>query len=308
MELAIAFFSITFVLFLVGMWQKRQSTVLPTDVNVPATGIPTLSERPRPQVVEFHVRGNEAHVRFDVPLAADGADTVLSDLLVAEAIEVVREKQASLPISDVEHVVAFAGRGQDPVEVGRVALPERGALPEPSEVMPSAHIGHLGFDPIEKQFEQGREMSAPEIVSRPDSDDLSPIGMELRLPKAVDFGLRAQGVDPDTMSAGELVRGLLISFGYSVRSSGQDTYVASKAGAETFISEIPHTPGDHPELDEAVAKTFLFEFLSSKAQRGLLVSDKFCPFSVYEMERNEPRVQFVTRERLQNFVDAAALS
>ena len=308
MELAVAFFAIAFGLFLVAMWQKRQAKVLAPESNDATQTMPSVAERTRPRVLEFHVRGDEAHVSFDVPLAADGAGSVLSELLVAEAVEVVREKQSSLPISEVQHVVAFAGRGGDPQEVGRVTLPERGALPEPQEIMPSAHIGHLGFDPIEKQFEQGREMSAPEIVSRPESDDLGPLSAELRLPKALDFGLRAQGVDPETMSAGELVRGLLVSFGYSVRSEADGSYLASKAGSDTYIAEIPHEPGTHPELDESVAKTFLFEFLNSKTDRGMLVSDKFCPFAVYEMERKEPRVQFVTRERLQSFVDAASLS
>jgi hypothetical protein len=39
----------------------------------------------------------------------------------------------------------------------------------------------------------------------------------------------------------------------------------------------------------------------------LLISDKFCPFIVYEKERREPRVHFITRERLQQFVDSLAL-
>ena len=38
-----------------------------------------------------------------------------------------------------------------------------------------------------------------------------------------------------------------------------------------------------------------------------LVSDKFSPFEVYERERREPRIRFVTRERLQKFVDALSL-
>ncbi len=44
--------------------------------------------------------------------------------------------------------------------------------------------------------------------------------------------------------------------------------------------------------------------MNSGADRGLMVSDKFGPFEVYERERREPRVRFVTRERLQGFVDA----
>ena len=39
-----------------------------------------------------------------------------------------------------------------------------------------------------------------------------------------------------------------------------------------------------------------------------VVSDKFGPFLVYEKERREPWVHFITRERLQQFVDSLALT
>ena len=49
------------------------------------------------------------------------------------------------------------------------------------------------------------------------------------------------------------------------------------------------------------------EFVNSGADRGLLISDKFSPFGVYEREKREPRIRFVTRERLQKFIDALSL-
>ena len=307
MQLAIALLSIAFVLFAFVMLQKRRSEQKRMELATNDEPI-VATERPRPKLAEFHVRGSEAHVWFDVPLGSDGADDILSELLVAEAVEVTREKQHLLPISDVTHVVAFAGRGAEPFEIGRMELPARGELPPPTEAAPSLSIGHLGFDPMEKQFESGNDVTRPEAVSRLRSDDLGPIGDELRLPKTVEFGLRGQGVDPSSMSSGELVRGILTVFGYQLEAVGAEAYIANKAGARTYVLEVPHEDGGHPELDESVAKKFMFEFLQAKADRGMLVSDKFSPYVVYEMERNEPRIQFITRERLQNFVDSAALS
>ena len=52
----------------------------------------------------------------------------------------------------------------------------------------------------------------------------------------------------------------------------------------------------------------MVRFEQSGTERGLLVSDKFCPFIVYEKERREPRVRFLTRERLQQFIDSLALT
>src|SRR5688572_27003462 len=55
----------------------------------------------RPAVADFGVEGRTARVRFDVPLPDGGADEILSELLVGEAIEVVREKRHSLPLGAV---------------------------------------------------------------------------------------------------------------------------------------------------------------------------------------------------------------
>ena len=52
----------------------------------------------------------------------------------------------------------------------------------------------------------------------------------------------------------------------------------------------------------------MIDFEQSGTDRGLLVSDKFGPYLVYEKEKREPRVHFITRERLQQFVDSLALT
>ena len=266
-----------------------------------------VSERPRPKVVSFHVRDDVAEVTFDVPLPEDGADDVMKDLLVAEALEVVREKRHSLPISQVSKVTAFAGRGGPPVKVGTMELPTRGELPPPVVAAPQLQLGHVGYDPIDAQFAE--ESEVPSTVTKSRSDTLGPIGTELRIPKAVEVGLRGQGIDPADMDSGQLVSGLLRLFGYAVvDGTAPGTYTASKGGSLTFVREVAHAPNDAPELDEKDMRTFLVDFIASKADRGLLVSDKYGPFSVYQMEKSEPRIQFVTRERLQKFVDALALN
>lgn len=264
-------------------------------------------EHPRPRVMSFHVSGNEAQVTFDVPLGLDAVDPVLADMLEAEAIEVVRERRKSLPIDDVTTVVVYAGRGDTVRKVGSVDLAEPGVLPSPSPLQ-RLHLAHVGYDPLERQFEEEEPASPPEIVAPTGSDTLGPIGTEIRLPKAVEVGLRAQGIDPETMTAGELVRGVLRLFDYAITAgSDPDSWVARKQGTTTYIREDPYVEGDSPEVDESMIRSFMVGFVNAKTDRGILVSDKFAPFSIYAQERREPRVRFITRERLQKFVDSFAL-
>lgn len=264
--------------------------------------------RPRPDVADFHVQGNEARVTFDVPLPEGEVDAVLRDLLTHEAVEVIREKRHSLPIEQVTRVVALAGRGSEPVEVGSVELDEPGDLPPAVVDMPLLQFSHLGHDPLEQQFrEQGESGTAPQVVTDTDAT-LGPIGAELHIPKAVDVGLRSLGVDPGTMSAGDLVVGMLQLYGYTVTTENDDTRRAMKGGQSTYIRIVPHAEGGYAELDESAIRRFVADFANAKADRSLLVTDKYGPFEVYQRERRDPRVRFVTRERLQKFVDSLALS
>lgn len=261
--------------------------------------------RPRPALDSFHVRDEEALVTFDVPFPDEG-DDVLADLLVGEAIEVVREKRHALPITDVTEVVVFAGRGERR-QVGRMSLVTPGVLPPPSRMADILNLHTIATDPVAAQFE-AEPMDVPETVAPTTSDELPPLGESIRLPRAVSTGLRAQGVDPETMSAGELVTGVLSLFGYTVSElpvAGQ--FTATKAGASTFIMTDPYSVGDYPEVEESVIRQFVFAFEQSNANRGMLVSEKFAPFSIYATERRDPRVRFVTRERLQKLVDSMAL-
>lgn len=304
---------IAFALLVVWFLLRRNAQARKAALGLPEKGARSeaseidVSERPRPRVVSFHVRDDVAEVTFDVPLPEGGADEVMRDLLVAEALEVVREKRHTLPIDQVLKVTAFAGRGGDPVKVGTMELPQRGELPPPIVAAPQLHLGHVGYDPIDAQFEG--ESEVPATVTKSRSDTLGPIGGELRIPKAVEVGLRGQGIDPAEMDSGQLVAGLLRLFGYAViDGTGAGTYSASKGGSVTFVREVAHAANGAPELDEKDMRTFLVDFIASKADRGMLVSDKYGPFSVYQMEKSEPRIQFVTRERLQKFIDALALN
>ncbi len=265
-------------------------------------------ERPRPHVSGFHVHGEDATVTFDVPLPEGDVDEVLEDLLKHEAIEVVREKRHTLPIDMVTRVVVMAGRGAEPRRVGVVKLQEPGVLPPPSVSAPTFQLGHIAYDPLEEEFAGEKPEHAPSLADTKAADRLGPIGSELRLPKAVDLGLRAQGVDPATMQSGELVRAMLTMFGYRI-SEGvtDDTFTAEKAGVRTFVRTVAHEAGDYPELEGKAISQFVADFAGARTERALLVTDKFGPFEVYERERRDPRCRFITRERLQKFVDSMAL-
>jgi hypothetical protein len=315
-DLAIPLLIVAAVLFGVGMLLKRARDKDPRAIEAQAKkgGRRGVSEPeapdqldlsgPRPSVVGMHVSGTEAQVTFDVPLP-EGDDSVLSELLVGEAIEVLRERRHSVPISTIDTVVAFAGRPM-PSEVGRASLPAAGVLPDASDAPSMLSLSAIAEDPLAADIDWSSSVETGSVVSR--GDDLGPISSELRLPKAIDTGLRTQGIDPATMSAAQLVTGTLSLIGYGViEGPVGGTWYAEKGGSRTFIREVPHSAGDHPELDDEEISRFLFEFHSAGADRGLLVTDKFGPFSVYDKERREPRVRFLTRERLQRVVDSMAL-
>jgi hypothetical protein len=255
-------------------------------------------------VGEFHVRGPDAQVFFEVPLPEGGADDVLRDLLLHEAVEVVREKRHHLPIGEVTRVVAFGRLGGEWSEVGSVGLATPGELPPP--VAPSLLPHHAAPDPLERIADLPSR--APGIEARAATEDLPPLSSELRLPASVEARLRASGVDPSTAGAGELVLGIMQATGYLLESGrGDDTWIAVRAGSRAFVRTVPHRPGEHPELAEQEVRAAVVDFIESGADRGLLVTEKYSPFEVYERERRDPRLRFITRERLQHFVDSLAL-
>jgi hypothetical protein len=264
--------------------------------------------RPVPPVAEFHVKGDAANVYFDVPLP-DGVDTVLEKLLLHEAVEVVREKRHTLPIDQVARVVAYGRSGSEYAKVGEVGLETPGTLPPPAP--PPTVFKQAGPDPL-AAFGGSSGGAAPGIAAAVPDEGIGPAGADLELPAQIGSGLRMQGLVPETATAGELVLALLRLSGFTVSAAtaadGYETYTASNPSGRTFIWVDPLGDSDYPELAEPIINRFMVDFEQSGHDRGLLVSDKFGPFLVYEKERREPRVRFITRERLQQFVDSLALT
>lgn len=271
-----------------------------------ASGSGAIPERPRPAVVEFHVIGGDARVHFDVPLPEGDVDEVLASLLGHEAIEVVREKRHSLPIHDVSRVVALGRRGGSWVVAATIGLDTPGTLPAPVAPEHVPHASRVEFDVFDHFGDLPEQ--APDIGGRPGTERLGSFTAEMRLPLKAAAALRSQGIDPGLEEAPAVVVGLMRAAGYSFDPSGADTYVAHRGGERTFVRVVPHGQGNHPELNEQEIRKFIVDFGSSGVQRGLLITEKYSPFEIHERERRDPRIRFVTRERLQGFIDALALS
>ncbi|NND84347.1 MAG: hypothetical protein HKN46_04275 [Acidimicrobiia bacterium] len=268
-------------------------------VAAPET-VSEMDHRIRPSVRSFHVEGEVAKVDFSVPVPAGGADAVLTELLEYEAIEVLREKSRNLPIDQVTKVVALASG----TEVGSVELPSAGELPPEMEPPVSLHLD-AGDDPLLHTVSPSADAAE---AGAPSSDTLPPLGSEIRIPAAVEAGLRTVGVDVLAADAPEFVRGLVTLHRYSVEERDDRTYLARKGGVTTLVRNIAHGANDYPELDEGDIRGFVADFIQSGADRGMLVTAKYAPFAIYERERSEPRIQFISRERMQGFVDRMATS
>ncbi|MGQ0847963.1 MAG: hypothetical protein ACT4OP_02365 [Actinomycetota bacterium] len=318
MGVALAIIIVALVLIGLSVYLNRRRKALEAELGIeipsrrrremPAPAPAIEVDHPRPELAEFHVEGHTARVRFDVPLPEGEPDEILVELLVGEAIEVMREKRHSLPLSSVTEVVALAGRGEVR-QVGKAKLDQPGALPPRAEGVNILNLSSLSDDPLVASFStHGQPDVIPDTKVRGRPDELRPFAEELHLPRAVATGLRAQGIDPTTVAPGELVVGLLRLFGYQIAPAGLTAWMASKAGERTYVVEDKYRPGDHPELDESVIRKFMIEFGSVGANRGMLVTDKYGPFEIYELERKNPKIRFVTRHRLQKMVDSLSLS
>lgn len=260
----------------------------------------------RPPMVDFHVVGEEARVFFSV-VAPPEPDDVLVELMVDEAVEVVREKSHALPMSHVTQVTAYGVGEGGPVVLGGTRLSTPGQLPPRSDVHAILNLSAIAADPLANDF--GAETAPPPgIEIHPKPDTLVPLDQELRLPRAVLTGLRAQGIDPSTMTGGEFLVGMIRLVGYQVDPGpAPGTFLASRGGETTFIREDPYRAGDHPEVDSKMLDAFSFEFAASQAAKGIFVSEKYGPFEIHDRERRNPRLRFLTRERLQHLVDGLAI-
>jgi hypothetical protein len=305
-ELGIPLIVVALLLLALNFWLRRSKQA--REQAAPADTAAEKAEdlaRLRPPVRSMHVRGDEVQVTFDVPISAED-DDVLSEFLVSEAVEYVREKQHTLPMSQVNHVVVLAGRDGER-EIGRASLVEPGRLPPRSEITQILNLSAFAPDPLEAGFDP-EGAAVPETVASTREDELPPLSEDVRLPKAVELGLRAQGIDPDAVTAGQLFTGILGMFGYRVSQLAPGSYTAEKGGVRTFIREVAHQPGDHPSLGEGDVRKFVVDFQTSRADRGVLVTEKYGTFAMYDVERRDPRTRFVVRERMQRTIDYLALS
>ena len=284
---------------LIALAVRRKSSAPKT----PSGGTITVEAgRLRPGVAEFHVRDGAARVHFEVPLPTGAVDQVLADLLGREAVEVVREKRHTLPLGDLSKVVALGRRGADWAEVTSISLTTPGELPPPMlpELIP--HAGHRDFDPFDKL---GSQPTTAPLTGGTRGERLE--GLELKLPARAEAALRAQGIDPAAHDTPAKVLALMRSAGYQLSQTAPDTYRADRGGQSTFVRVLAHSSGDYPELAETDIRKFVVDFARSGAARGVLLSEKWAPFEIHERERRDPRVRFVSRERLQAFVDALVL-
>ncbi len=262
--------------------------------------------RRRP-AADFHVVDNEALVTFDVPLPAAGADPVLRDLLLHQATELLRDRtRRGQPLEGIDMVRVYAKRAGEAVEVGSLELTQLNELPEVAPPIPLARTVAEDHDPLRQLDDSDikRTTSAGDTTAL---DQLEPVGSDIRLTAGLAAGLRSSGIDPETMSVEELGLGLLELAGYSLRDRGDGTYVASGGGTTFYVAFVPHQPGSYPELEAPAINKFLVGFSTARTDRGLLITDKFGPYAVYEKERSNPSCRFITRERLQSFVDSIAL-
>lgn len=299
------------IFYLVRSRRRAAERLEQSSGAAPAAGLATARElfddsAHHAPVEEFHVAGEEARVTFGVPLPDDD-DQVLNDLLMAEAVEVVRQRRHTLPIDDVNHIVVYAGI-DEPQLVGRTKLPSTGELPPP-EVMAGLSLSHVAHDPFAAPFEERSDHSVV-YDTRADvpADELGSLVDELKIPKGLERGLRAAGVDPEQMTGPQFILALLRMFGYSVTEQAQpNSFMGVKDGQSIYILTDAYEPGEYPELDESVIRRFVVDFQSSGADRGMLISDKYSPFMINEIEGRQPKVRFITRERVQSFVDSMAL-
>jgi hypothetical protein len=289
----------------------------PRDVSAGSAPVRVARDQLRPIVLDFHVRGDAAEIHYAAPLGEGEVGDHLRDLLRHDAYLVLHEKKAhDLPIAQVSKVRVFGRRGEESVEIDVMELEVPGEIPEIAapELVPHASI--VGSDPLAHLGEQDFDVR-PGAADRVSEEGFPPFLDELVIAKSVEARLRAVGVDPTDVSLQDLAVSLFRTAGYKVEveragfttleSGSAELYTAHKDGTDMLVVVIPHAEGEHPELMERMVNTFTIEVAQSKRERALLITDKLGPYLVYEKERSDPRCRFITRERLQAFVDGFAV-
>ena len=263
----------------------------------------------RPPVADFHVKGETATVFYEVPLPAGEVHDHLRELMIHDAARVVSEKSAAgLPIDQVKRVRAMGLRDGEYDEIGVLDLREPGVIPDLAAPELVPHMPVAGYDPLAHIGEQ--EFEVPGIATKKGEEGLEPFGAALVIPGRVEASLRASGIDPYSASLEDLTLGLLAMGGYAVTAlagkSGAQ-YLATHGGEQTLVEILPHLAGEHPELSEQAVDEFAFIVAEQRPTRAMMVTDKFGPYLIYERERRNPKCRYITRERLQAFVDGFAM-
>ena len=274
---------------------------------------PTLPQRPSPLVTDFHVKGDTARAVFSVPLGDAPPGEHLTDLLCANAIEYVRTRKADgLPLDGVFHIEVSAMRGDDPVVVCTLDLPGAGELPDPRLNV----LVELEHDPIAHVASVVADTTVS--TSTPETKTLEPASEFIELSGPTEAHLRSIGVDPTVMSLKDLVIGLLRVSGYEVTVGRSGFSLASdekanlyglqRGGQNTVLVVIEHIADTYPELDEKILSEFAVGVAQVNPDVAILVTDKYSPYAMYEREKRDKRLVFITRERLQAFVDSFGIS
>ena len=274
---------------------------------------PTLPQRPSPLVTDFHVKGDTARAVFSVPLGDAPPGEHLTDLLCANAIEYVRTRKADgLPLDGVLHIEVSAMRGDDPEVVCTLDLPGAGELPDPRLNV----LVELEHDPIAHVASVVADTTVS--TSTPETKTLEPASEFIELSGPTEAHLRSIGVDPTVMSLKDLVIGLLRVSGYEVTVGRSGFSLASdekanlyglqRGGQNTVLVVIEHIADTYPELDEKILSEFAVGVAQVNPDVAILVTDKYSPYAMYEREKRDKRLVFITRERLQAFVDSFGIS
>ena len=268
---------------------------------------------PKPLVADFHVAGDTAITKFEVPLGDAAPGQHLIDLLAIAAVEFLGKKQREgLPLGAVAKIDVQAMRGTGFESISIVELPKVGQLPSKRDM---GSVVTAADDPIAAIAAVVADSS---VTAQPSTgEDLAPVGSFIQLGGPTEASLRAIGVEPADMSLADLALGLFRIGGYEVQvgrsgfrvtaASEADIYMVSKAGKRSTVVLLPHTPGSYPEVGDRVFSELAVAAGQIDTGNMLLITDKFGPYSMYERERRDKRVVFVTRERLQAFVDSFGL-
>ena len=273
-----------------GWWLLQRQP----DAAGPAAAVEDdFSDVKPPTSLEFE--GSTAIATFDIHIDDDGPGDALRDLLVKYGRQALQGKGV-----DVDRISVRAWRGGHVTEVATarmgvsVAADDSGPMPEAADFDPLGDLHHADF-------------GSGALVERT-IGELAPIGQALTLTDKITSMLQSKGVDATSMTITQLIIALFESTGYAVSlGSVPGTYDASRGVVRTFLTIVDHKKGAYPELAEEAVDSFVIRFMSSGADRGLLFTDKYGPFSVYDKEKRESRIRFITRERLQAFVDSVAM-